>query len=88
RRAAFHSLALPRRKIRVLPWRTELLRHYTSKLPAMKVVMWLGDNIQDFPTLGQEVRNGGAAGFAEFGRSWFVLPNPLYGSWDKNPLPL
>ena len=58
-----------------------------SKLPAMKVVMWLGDNIQDFPTLSQDVRNGGAAGFAEFGRTWFVLPNPLYGSWDKNPVP-
>ncbi|MEO7999116.1 MAG: HAD family acid phosphatase [Gemmatimonadaceae bacterium] len=58
-----------------------------SKLPAMKVVMWLGDNIQDFPTLSQEVRKGGAAGFAEFGKTWFVLPNPLYGSWDKNPVP-
>ncbi|MGV3709948.1 MAG: 5'-nucleotidase, lipoprotein e(P4) family [Gemmatimonas sp.] len=58
-----------------------------SKLPAMKVVMWVGDNIQDFPMLSQDVRKGGAAGFAEFGRSWIVLPNPLYGSWDKNPVP-
>lgn len=58
-----------------------------SKLPAMKVVMWLGDNIQDFPNLSQDVRKGGAAGFTEFGRTWFVLPNPLYGSWDKNPVP-
>lgn len=58
-----------------------------SKLPAMKVVMWLGDNIQDFPTLSQDIRKGGAAGFAEFGKTWFVLPNPLYGSWDKNPVP-
>jgi len=58
-----------------------------SKLPAMKVVMWLGDNIQDFPMLTQEVQKGGAAGFAEFGTTWFVLPNPLYGSWDKNPVP-
>lgn len=58
-----------------------------SKLPPMKVVMWVGDNIQDFPTLSQDVRKGGAAGFAEFGKSWWVLPNPLYGSWDKNPVP-
>ena len=58
-----------------------------SKLPAMRVIMWLGDNIQDFPNLGQSVRGSGAAGFAEFGRTWFVLPNPLYGSWDKNPVP-
>ncbi|MEO7360696.1 MAG: HAD family acid phosphatase [Gemmatimonadaceae bacterium] len=58
-----------------------------SKLPSVKVVMWLGDNIQDFPTLTQDVRKGGAAGFIEFGKTWFVLPNPLYGSWDKNPVP-
>jgi 5'-nucleotidase (lipoprotein e(P4) family) len=58
-----------------------------SKLPAMKVVMFFGDNIQDFPMLTQDVRKGGAAGYAEFGRTWFVLPNPLYGSWDKNPVP-
>ena len=59
----------------------------SQKLPAMRVIMWLGDNIQDFPNLGQSVRGSGAAGFAEFGRTWFVLPNPLYGSWDKNPVP-
>lgn len=58
-----------------------------SRLPPMKVLMWLGDNIQDFPMLSQEVRKGGASGFAEFGRTWFVLPNPLYGSWDRNPVP-
>lgn len=58
-----------------------------STLPPMTVVMWLGDNIQDFPGLSQAVRLGGLGGFAEFGRSWFVLPNPLYGSWDKNPVP-
>lgn len=58
-----------------------------SKLPPMKVVMWVGDNIQDFPTLSQDVRKGGAQGFVEFGKTWFVLPNPLYGSWDKNPVP-
>lgn len=58
-----------------------------STLPPMKVLMWVGDNIQDFPGLSQDVRHGGAAGFAEFGKTWIVLPNPLYGSWDKNPVP-
>lgn len=58
-----------------------------SRLPALKVAMWVGDNIQDFPGLTQDVRKGGAAGFSEFGRTWFVLPNPLYGSWDKNAVP-
>lgn len=58
-----------------------------SRLPAMKVVMWVGDNILDFPATSQEIRKGGAAGYQEFGKTWFVLPNPLYGSWDKNPVP-
>jgi 5'-nucleotidase (lipoprotein e(P4) family) len=58
-----------------------------STLPPMKVLMWLGDNIQDFPGLAQAVRLGPPAGYAEFGHSWFLLPNPLYGSWDKNPVP-
>jgi 5'-nucleotidase (lipoprotein e(P4) family) len=58
-----------------------------SRLPPMRVVMWLGDNILDFPGLSQAVRAGGPAAFAPFGRTWFVLPNPLYGSWDRNPVP-
>lgn len=58
-----------------------------SRLPAMKVVMWLGDNILDFPGTSQDIRKGGAAGYQEFGKTWFLLPNPLYGSWDKNPVP-
>ncbi|HET7321435.1 MAG TPA: HAD family acid phosphatase [Longimicrobiaceae bacterium] len=57
-------------------------------IPALKVVMWVGDNIQDFPGLTQaEMRSAPASAFAEFGRSWWILPNPLYGSWEKNPVP-
>ena len=51
-------------------------------LPALDVVMWLGDNIQDFPGLSQNVR-GGAGGLPFGGRYW-VLPNPMYGSWTGN----
>ena len=51
-------------------------------LPALDVVMWLGDNIQDFPGLSQDVR-GGAGGLPFGGRFW-VLPNPMYGSWTGN----
>lgn len=58
-----------------------------SKLSAMRVVMWLGDNIKDFPGASQQVRKGGVSAYAEVGKTWFVLPNPLYGSWDKNPVP-
>ena len=53
-------------------------------VPPLKVLEWVGDNIQDFPMLTQRARNDPAA-LAEFGRRYFVLPNPMYGSWEKNP---
>jgi predicted secreted acid phosphatase len=49
------------------------------------VLMFFGDNIQDFPKLSQALRDGGEAGYANFGRTWFLLPNPMYGSWEKLP---
>ncbi len=54
-------------------------------LPPLAVLMWLGDNIQDFPALGQDIRVRGAGAFDAFGRTFFVLPNPMYGSWERNP---
>ncbi|MGE0812395.1 MAG: 5'-nucleotidase, lipoprotein e(P4) family [Vicinamibacterales bacterium] len=48
----------------------------------VEVVAFLGDNIQDFPGLAQSVKDAGDPGFAEFGRRFFVLPNPMYGSWQ------
>ena len=55
-------------------------------LPALKVVAWVGDNIQDFPNLTQAVRTR-SGGYADFGVKYFLLPNPMYGSWEKNPEP-
>jgi 5'-nucleotidase (lipoprotein e(P4) family) len=46
----------------------------------LKVVLWVGDNIRDFPDLSQS--NPGDP--ALFGVRYFVLPNPIYGSWEKN----
>jgi 5'-nucleotidase (lipoprotein e(P4) family) len=54
-------------------------------LPPVDVLMWVGDNIQDFPSLSQDVRFGGPASYAEFGSRFVVLPNPMYGSWEANP---
>lgn len=48
------------------------------------VLMFVGDNIQDFPLLAQDVRKQVDEAFAKFGDSFFVLPNPMYGSWEKN----
>jgi 5'-nucleotidase (lipoprotein e(P4) family) len=48
-----------------------------------EVVAWVGDNILDFPALSQAIRQQGDAPYAEFGRRYFVIPNPMYGSWQQ-----
>jgi 5'-nucleotidase (lipoprotein e(P4) family) len=50
----------------------------------MQILVWVGDNILDFPDLTQAVRTQ-PNGFELFGDRYFLLPNPLYGSWEKNP---
>lgn len=57
----------------------------SENLPALEILMWLGDNIEDFPNLSQAVRDKSAGAFERFGVDFFVLPNPMYGSWQKNP---
>jgi 5'-nucleotidase (lipoprotein e(P4) family) len=56
----------------------------SPQLPALEVLQWLGDNIQDFPRLTQAMRGGGSGTFAIFGDRYFVLPNPMYGSFENN----
>ncbi len=56
-----------------------------SGLPALDVVAFVGDNIQDFPDLTQDLRNQSESAFAAFGDRFFLIPNPMYGSWEKNP---
>jgi len=53
-------------------------------VPALNVVAWVGDNILDFPGLTQSARTDPAA-LAEFGKRFFILPNPMYGSWQQVP---
>jgi 5'-nucleotidase (lipoprotein e(P4) family) len=55
-----------------------------SRLPAMKTVMYVGDNIQDFPALTQDVRMQSASAFSKFGDDYILIPNAMYGSWEKN----
>ena len=54
-------------------------------LPPLQLVLWLGDNIQDFPGLDQTLRTRPDDAFADFGVRYFVIPNPVYGSWERNP---
>jgi 5'-nucleotidase (lipoprotein e(P4) family) len=51
-------------------------------LPPLEVVAVLGDNIRDFPGRNQALRDEGDEAFADFGARLFVLPNPMYGSWE------
>jgi 5'-nucleotidase (lipoprotein e(P4) family) len=53
-------------------------------LPPLTVLMWVGDNIQDFPRLTQSIRTSPDAAFADFGRRFVVIPNAMYGSWEAN----
>jgi 5'-nucleotidase (lipoprotein e(P4) family) len=53
--------------------------------PPLKVLMWVGDNIQDFPRLTQDARSQPSS-LDEFGRAYVILPNPMYGSWERNPV--
>jgi 5'-nucleotidase (lipoprotein e(P4) family) len=48
----------------------------------LTIVAWFGDNILDFPGLSQAVRNDSRA-LADFGYRYFILPNPMYGSWTQ-----
>jgi len=55
-----------------------------STLPAMKTILYIGDNILDFPAMAQDARKGPSSGFAKFGDEFILLPNSMYGSWEKN----
>jgi 5'-nucleotidase (lipoprotein e(P4) family) len=50
-------------------------------VPAMTVVEWIGDNVLDFPGLSQRSRADSTA-LRAFGARFFILPNPMYGSWE------
>ncbi len=56
----------------------------SAGLPPLEVVAFVGDNVQDFPGLSQEIRKQPDDAFAPFGVRYFLLPNPMYGSWEKN----
>lgn len=57
----------------------------SAGLPPLQVVAWVGDNIHDFPGGSQELRDADPARLADFGTRFFLLPNPMYGSWEGNP---
>ena len=46
------------------------------------IVAFVGDNILDFPRLAQSIKAQGAPAFTDFGVRYFLVPNPMYGSWQ------
>lgn len=61
---------------------------WSNKLPPHNVIAYFGDNIQDFPKFKQAAAYAlpsDAQLFNKFGQAYFILPNPLYGSWQANP---
>lgn len=52
-----------------------------SRTP-VDIVAFVGDNILDFPDTSQAMRARGEEAFTDFGVRRFVLPNPMYGSWQ------
>lgn len=55
-----------------------------TNLPPTTIVMFVGDNILDFPGISQDIRKQADSAFASFGETNFIIPNPMYGSWEKN----
>lgn len=49
----------------------------------LTVVAWVGDNILDFPGMSQAARQDPVL-LEPFGQRWFIVPNPMYGSWERN----
>jgi predicted secreted acid phosphatase len=54
-------------------------------LPPLRVVAWVGDNVGDFPGGSQALAEADADALIDYGVRFFVVPNPMYGSWESNP---
>ena len=52
-------------------------------LAATQVLVYVGDNVMDFPGLDQAARDREES-LKEFGGRFILIPNPMYGSWEKN----
>lgn len=51
----------------------------------LEVIAFVGDNVLDFPGGSQSLRDAPEDALADFGRRFFLLPNPVYGSWERSP---
>ena len=63
--------------------RWEAVERGTAGLPPAEILLWVGDNVGDFPDLDQSLRGRPEEELAPFGRRFILLPNPMYGSWKE-----
>ena len=56
----------------------------SEDMPPVEIVMWLGDNIKDFPNHDQGLRFEDGEHFSDYGSRFFMMPNTMYGSWETN----
>jgi 5'-nucleotidase (lipoprotein e(P4) family) len=54
-------------------------------VPPLRILLWVGDNIKDFPDLDQGLLAKQDTAYSDFGRRFILIPNPMYGSWERNP---
>jgi 5'-nucleotidase (lipoprotein e(P4) family) len=66
-------------------WRAVEEGKASKYLPPLPIVMYLGDNIRDFPGAGQSLATASEDELSHFGSDWILFPNPMYGSWEGNP---
>ncbi len=68
-------------------WNSSKIKRRQQIEENYRVVMVFGDDLNDFvPTknISQDERDAIVEEYAEYlGRRWFMLPNPVYGSWDQ-----
>lgn len=78
-----YDLLLPRQKEsdKNARWEAVAAGTVAPGLPPLEIVLWVGDNIKDFPRLDQSLLQAPESALAPFGDRFVVLPNPMYGSW-------
>jgi len=60
----------------------------TKVVSTHKIILLIGDNLNDFATVFEDrnVNNGKEAvalNREQFGKTFIILPNPMYGAWEK-----
>lgn len=68
-------------------WTSEKVNRRQFISRNFRVIMLFGDDLNDFisaKNISREQRSRLTAEYSEyFGRKWFILPNPVYGSWEQ-----